>query len=178
MAFILLILFVSVPIIEIAVFIEVGGIIGLWWTIGIVILTAIIGTAMLRHQGISILFRIRENLEADRIPVREMFDGICLVVAGALLLTPGFFTDAVGFVLLIPPLRLVIAGAVARKIMENADVRFHAGTHPGPGPRHGPGVNPTAGAGNGPVIDGEFQEVPDPADPPEKPKRQIGDGST
>ena len=72
MAFILLIAFITVPIVEIAVFIEVGGLIGLWPTIGIVILTAVIGTAMLRQQGLSVLFRIQENLEANRIPVQEL----------------------------------------------------------------------------------------------------------
>ena len=97
MAFLLLIAFIATPIIEIAVFIEVGGRIGLWSTIGIVILTAVIGTAMLRQQGISVLFRIQENLNANRMPVRELFDGVCLVAAGALLLTPGFVTDAIGF---------------------------------------------------------------------------------
>ena len=93
MAFLLLIAFIATPIIEIAVFIEVGGRIGLWSTIGIVILTAVIGTAMLRQQGISVLFRIQENLNANRMPLRELFDGVCLVAAGALLLTPGFVTD-------------------------------------------------------------------------------------
>ena len=70
MAFLLLIAFIATPIIEIAVFIEVGGQIGLWPTIGIVLLTAVIGTAMLRQQCISILFRIQENLNANRMPVR------------------------------------------------------------------------------------------------------------
>jgi len=102
MGFLLLIAFIAVPVIEIAVFIEVGGWIGLWPTIGVVILTAIIGTGLLRQQGISILFRIQENLEANKLPVRELFDGVCLVIAGAFLLTPGFVTDSLGFALFVP----------------------------------------------------------------------------
>jgi UPF0716 family protein affecting phage T7 exclusion len=105
MAFFLLIAFIAVPIVEIAVFIEVGGRIGVWSTVGVVILTAVMGTALLRQQGLSVLFRIQENLEANRMPVQELFDGVCLVLAGALLLTPGFVTDAIGFLLFVPPFR-------------------------------------------------------------------------
>jgi UPF0716 protein FxsA len=151
MAFLLLIAFIATPIIEIAVFIEVGGQIGLWPTIGIVILTAIIGTAMLRQQGISILFRIQENLNANRMPVRELFDGVCLVAAGALLLTPGFVTDAMGFLLFIPPLRQAIATYIGRHMLARAEVHIRTqgmrskGQHPA-----GP---------DGTVIDGEFEDI-------------------
>ena len=123
MGFLLLVAFIAVPIIEIAVFIEVGGWIGLWPTIGVVILTAVIGTALLRQQGISILFRIQENLEANKLPVRELFDGVCLVIAGALLLTPGFVTDSLGFALFVPPIRQAIAAWIGQKIVARADVR-------------------------------------------------------
>ncbi len=160
MAFFFLLAFITVPIIEIAVFIQVGEIIGLWSTLGVVVLTAVIGTALLRQQGISILFRIQENLEANRMPVRELFDGVCLVVAGALLLTPGFVTDTVGFLLFVPPVRAAIAAWIAARVLARADVRFtHTETRRA-GPRGG-------SAGAAPIIDGDFEDItrPDPAKP-------------
>ncbi len=123
MAFIALIAFIVVPIVEIAVFIQVGEQIGVWSTIGVVVLTAIIGTAMLRQQGLSVLFRIQENLQANRIPVQELFDGVCLVIAGALLLTPGFVTDTVGFLLFVPPYRHWLAGEIRRQGRQTPTIR-------------------------------------------------------
>lgn len=159
MAFFFLLAFITVPIVEIAVFIQVGDIIGLWPTLGIVILTAIIGTALLRQQGISVLFRIQENLEANRMPVRELFDGVCLVVAGALLLTPGFVTDAVGFLLFVPPARSAIAAWIASRMLSRADIRFtHTESH-GTTTRHDPRTR-------APIIDGDFEDITrsDPGD--------------
>jgi len=150
MAFLIFLMFLAVPVIEIAVFIQVGGEIGLWNTIGVVILTAILGTWMLRREGISILFRIRENLEANRVPVQEMFHGVCLVVAGALLLTPGFVTDAVGFLLFVPPVRHYLAGAIAARVLANASVHY---THT----HHSSG--PSRPDGSGRIIDGDFTDV-------------------
>lgn len=168
MGFLILIAFIAIPIVEIAVFIEVGGWLGLWPTIGIVILTAVIGTSLLRQQGISILFRIQENLQANKLPVRELFDGVCLVIAGAFLLTPGFVTDSLGFALFIPPVRHTIAAWLGQKIIARADVRFH-GTPPGAGP-HGP-----ARSHNDDIIDGEFEDVTEQPDTPATPDRQVGD---
>lgn len=162
MAFILLFAFIAIPIIEISVFIEVGGRIGLWPTILIVILTAMIGTWMLRQQGLSVLFRIRENLDANRVPVRELFDGVCLVVAGAFLLTPGFVTDAIGFLLFVPAIRSVLAATIAARVIARADVHVHGRSHGGW--QEGSGANPRDGGG--PIIDGDFEEVrPEDAGP-------------
>jgi len=169
MVFLILIAFILVPIIEIAVFIEVGSQIGLWPTIGIVVLTAFIGTGLLRQQGLSVLFRIQENLQANRIPVRELFDGICLVIAGVLLLTPGFVTDAIGFLLFVAPLRLSLANYVGQRFMQKENVRFH---HQGSASHPDMQSSPSAG----PVIDGEFKEVNlagKPKDNPEADKPQI-----
>ncbi|MGB1548494.1 MAG: FxsA family protein, partial [Alphaproteobacteria bacterium] len=82
----LFLLLLITPLIEIAVFIEVGGFIGLWPTLGIVLLTAMLGTALFRIQGIGILRQAQASLEANRFPAREVFDGLCLLVAGALLI--------------------------------------------------------------------------------------------
>lgn len=169
MAFILLIAFITVPILEIAVFIQVGEQIGLWSTIGIVILTAVIGTAMLRQQGLSVLFRIQENLEANRMPVQELFDGVCLVVAGALLLTPGFVTDSIGFLLFIPPFRHWLASEIGRRVIARADVHYtsHSYTSRGPHPGGAPGRG-------GPVIDGDYQDVTDTGPDDTPPERLVG----
>lgn len=91
MAILLLAAFIAVPVIEIAAFIEVGGWIGLWPTIGIVIATAFAGTTLLRLQGLAVLRRFQESASRNELPVTEVFDGLCLLIAGALLLTPGVF---------------------------------------------------------------------------------------
>jgi UPF0716 protein FxsA len=115
-ALILLIAFIGVPLLEIAIFIQVGGIIGLGWTLVLVVLTAIAGTILLRHQGFQVLRRAQKQLDAGQAPVAEVFEGVCLLFAGALLLTPGFFTDAVGGLLLLPPFRALLFGMVKQRI--------------------------------------------------------------
>ncbi len=148
MALIILLLFITVPIAEIGLFIQVGGWLGLWPTLGVVILTAVIGTALLRHQGLGALRRVQESLAENRLPVTEMFDGLCLLLAGALLLTPGFLTDALGFTLFIPPLRAGAARAIGRYILRHGQVHVRGHDMP-PG-----GEEP-----DGPVIDGDFEEL-------------------
>ena len=96
MGLLILLVMIVVPIIEITVFIQAGEQIGVWPTIGLVILTAIVGSALLRHQGLSALFNMRKNMNAGILPLNELFDGICLLLAGALLITPGFVTDGFG----------------------------------------------------------------------------------
>lgn len=144
----LLLIFIAVPIIEVAAFIEVGNMIGLWPTIGCIILTAMVGTFVLRLQGLSVLRQAQVSMQNNQIPVDSVFHGAFLLIAGALLLTPGFFTDAVGFVLLFPPARTVIAHFVWQRF--KGRVQFHQfGTEPDAG-RHR-GNQP----GSGPVIEGE-----------------------
>ena len=155
MAVILLAAFIAVPVIEIAAFIEVGGWIGLWPTIGVVIATAVAGSALLRWQGLSVLRRFRESLLRNEMPMAELFDGLCLLVAGAFLLTPGFFTDLAGFALMIPPFRQWVARVLLGVLVRRGHVVPGAGGR-GPGAR--PGA-PGAEGGTGPVIDGEFEEV-------------------
>ena len=107
---------IGVPLIEIAVFIEVGGRIGLWPTMALIFATAAIGTALLRHQGLSVLADARGSVERGELPVRAQLDGVCLVIAGALLLTPGFFTDLAGALLLISPIRHILQAVALRWI--------------------------------------------------------------
>jgi len=100
-----LIIFVIMPIAEMWLLIEVGGRIGALPTIALVLLTATLGLALLRQQGISTLARANQRMQSGGLPVQEMAEGLFLAVGGALLLTPGFITDAIGFACLIPGLR-------------------------------------------------------------------------
>lgn len=97
--------FLAVPLIEIGLFIQVGGLIGLWPTLGIVVLTAIIGTSLVRREGARAMEDLRVSLNELRDPSRPLAHGAMILVAGVLLLTPGFFTDAMGILLLIPGIR-------------------------------------------------------------------------
>jgi len=104
----LFLLFVAVPIVEIALFIQVGGAIGLWPTLAIVVLTAVIGTSLMRAQGLMTLGRLQNALATGQNPADPMAQGAMILVAGVLLLTPGFFTDTVGFLLLVPAIRVAL----------------------------------------------------------------------
>ena len=106
---ILFLLFLSIPIIEIYLLIQVGEVIGALPTIFIVVFTAVLGVALLRWQGLVTLTRVQAALARGELPAQELLEGALLLVAGALLLTPGFFTDTIGFFLLIPPLRQSLA---------------------------------------------------------------------
>lgn len=102
---ILFLLLIIVPIIEIYLLIQIGGLIGAWPTIFAVIFTAVVGAWLIRLQGFSTIARIRDTLNKGGLPAIEMLEGVVLLVAGAFLMTPGFFTDTVGFLCLIPALR-------------------------------------------------------------------------
>ena len=176
MAILLLAMFIAIPIIEIGLFIEIGGWIGLWPTLAIVIVTAFAGTTLLRLQGLAVLQRAQASTARNELPVQEVFDGLCLLIAGILLLTPGFFTDAVGFMLFVPPFRRFAAFSIGCWLVRSGKISVSAGGFgartSGSGPRSGPRTGPGWGGGSagrgptagGPVIDGDFEEV-DPAPP-------------
>ena len=109
---ILVILFLTVPVLEIFLLLKVGGLIGALWTIFLVVLTAVIGVSLLRLQGISTIQRLQECSARGELPAIPMIEGAFLLFAGALLLTPGFFTDAVGFAILFPPFRRYLAAQI------------------------------------------------------------------
>ncbi len=141
--------FVLVPLIEIALFIQVGGAIGLWPTLAIVVLTAILGTWLVRTQGLMTLGRLQRSFAELDDPTEPLAHGAMILIAGALLLTPGFFTDAIGFALLAPPVRR----AVFRWIRSRMTVtHFRMGGGMAHDMRHDP-------FDAGDVIDGEFEEV-------------------
>ena len=102
---IFLLIFVGAPLVELYFLIQVGSVIGALPTIALSVLTAVIGGALVRRQGIGVLMRVREALDRGEAPALELMDGAVLLVCGFLLLLPGFVTDIVGFLLLVPPLR-------------------------------------------------------------------------
>ena len=114
--------------------IEVAEVINAWPTIGLVMLTAIIGVALLKRQGLATLTRGMDRLNHGQVPAREMAEGLLLAVAGALLLTPGFITDTVGFVLLFPPTRMMIAQAMLKRVeiqgVATAQTQFYSSGGP------------------------------------------------
>lgn len=151
----MLLAFLLVPVIEIALFIQVGGLIGLWPTLGIVILTAVLGTSLVRTQGRMAMGQLRNSFSELDDPTEPLAHGAMILIAGVLLLTPGFFTDAVGFALLIPPVRMAVFRFLKARITVQ---QFQMGS--GPSPRS---------YGQGDVIDGEYEEVrpkPDQNVPP------------
>ena len=134
----LFLLFIAVPLVEIYLLLEVGGVIGAVPTIGLVVLTAVAGAALVRAQGFSTILQVRRSMEAGEVPAVAIIEGIFLLVAGALLLTPGFVTDAIGFGCLVPPLRR----AFILRLLETRVIRTH---------RSGPASR------QGHVIEGEFE---------------------
>jgi len=105
----ILLFFIAVPLAEMLLLFEVAGMIGGLWTIGLVVLTAVIGVQILKRQGFSTLLRANQRLNQGQLPAQEVVEGFFLAFAGALLLTPGFITDTLGFICLTPPLRRVLA---------------------------------------------------------------------
>ena len=110
-------LLLIIPVMEIAVFIAVGNLIGLWPTLGLVVLTAVIGSVLLRRQGIGTLARIQAEMQAGRVPARELVDGVMILAAGILLLTPGLVTDTIGFLLFVPGVRGTIRRVISQRVV-------------------------------------------------------------
>ena len=113
-------LFIIIPVIEIYLLITVGGHIGALWTVLLVVTTAVIGVNLLRYQGFSTLRRAQQNMAKGAMPAMEMMEGLFLAVGGALLITPGFLTDSIGFLCLLPFTRR----AIIRYIMANATLKM------------------------------------------------------
>lgn len=139
----LFILFLLVPLLEIYLLITVGGVIGPWSTVALVVLTAVVGAFMLRQQGFATLQRVQAELAQGQVPAVAMLEGVVLLFSGALLLTPGFFTDGIGFLCLVPALRQSLIRAVMSRVVTST---FSSGS-----------TEPNAPRGAGRVIEGEFQ---------------------
>ncbi|WP_147109826.1 FxsA family protein [Tateyamaria sp. syn59] len=133
--------FLLVPLIEIALFIQIGGAIGLGWTLLIVVITAVLGTMLVRAQGMQALGQVKSSFNQMRDPSEALAHGAMILFSGALLLTPGFFTDAVGFALLVPGVRLAVFHW-ARSRVKVATFTTHGARQADPN-----------------TVDGEFTEV-------------------
>jgi UPF0716 protein FxsA len=159
MALLLVLLFIVVPIVEIYVIIQVGQAIGALWTILLLIVDSIVGARLLSWQGRRAWLRFQEAIAAGRLPHREVIDGVLIVVGGAFLLAPGFITDALGLLLLIPPTRAVVRRGLARTIVRG---RFSVAPFPtwGPRPNGGPPPPPPTA----------YPVPPDEPRPPELPR--------
>lgn len=174
MALLLVFLFIVVPIAELYVIIQLGQAIGILPTIALLILDSIVGAMLMRSQGRTTWRRFNRALAEGRMPGREVMDGVLVIFGGALLLTPGFLTDILGLILLLPPTRAfvrallvrhfagrVVAGAASgAQARMGRRLRFEAGAQPGPRP--GPGRR-RAGAGSDDdddVVEGTASEVP------------------
>ncbi len=136
----LLVIFIIIPLIELAVILKVNSFIGIGWTLGLIIITAFVGIRLLRQQGLSTLLRANQKMQQGQMPAQELAEGFLLALAGALLLTPGFVTDAVGFTLLVP---------ATRKALVHKVIAFIA-------PRMMAGGNFQSGSFN---PDGQFKDV-------------------
>lgn len=155
MGLIILLAFIAIPAIEIGLFIEIGGEIGAWQTVGLIFLTAIIGAALFRYQGFGVLRRVQSSMAQNTLPVEEAFNGVGLLLAGALLMLPGFATDIIGFLLFIPPLRVLLLALLVKSLLSRGNVHFSAA---------GSGFQRRGTYGDDGVIDGDYDDVtPDDA---------------
>ena len=131
----LVVLFITVPIVELFFIIQVGQAIGPWWTILILVADSILGSLLMRSQGRVVWRRFNDTLAAGRPPAREVLDGVLVIFGGALLLTPGFITDIAGLLFLLPPTRAVLRRVLVRRFAHRMVV---AGTGAFVGRRAGP----------------------------------------
>lgn len=111
----LLLAFIIVPIAELYVIIQVGSAIGGWETIGLLVLDSVIGAWLVRREGFSILAKVQVSLANGELPTNALIDGLLVLVAGALMLTPGFLTDGLGLVLLLPPTRAIVRTGLKKR---------------------------------------------------------------
>ncbi|MEM9901834.1 MAG: FxsA family protein [Pseudomonadota bacterium] len=154
----LLALFIGIPLLEIALFIQLGSVLDLGWILLIVVLTAVLGTWLVRRQGRDVLRQIQGSFETLNDPTEPLAHGAMILFSGALLLTPGFFTDTIGFLLLIPACREVAFRWLRRRVV------VHAARPRGGFRAHGHAQTPRPGrTGTNPrqsgVIDGDYTDV-------------------
>jgi UPF0716 protein FxsA len=142
----LILLFVVVPLVELYLLIEIGSVIGALETIALCLLTAVLGGALLRYQGLQVMFRAQRSMAQGEVPAIEMFEGVALAAGGVLLLTPGFATDVIGFLCLIPWTRRAAVRALLRR----------ANVHRGGGPP-GPGTGGGGDSDRYKTIEGDFR---------------------
>lgn len=155
----LLILFLLLPLVEIWLFVRVGEIIGAWQTAGLVVLMAIIGAALVRIQGFTVVNRARATLAAGEFPTTDLLDGLFVLIAGFLLIVPGFLTDIIGLLLFIPPVRRWLGASVWDWISHRPNIVIH---------RYGRSGGSGGSGGSGRIVEGTYHEIR-PEDAPSDP---------
>lgn len=167
----LMLICLALPLIELVVLVKLGQAIGFWYTVLILLGMAVLGGLLLHRQGWKALQQAQTSMLEGRPPVGPMLDGMLLATAGALLLAPGIVTDVMAFLLLIPPVRRMVARRLLGRARDGADVREDADDGRGAdgGPRRSPG--------GGPVIEGEFERLDErPANKPRDDRRDMRPG--
>jgi UPF0716 protein FxsA len=140
----LVVLFIAVPIAELAVIIQVGQAIGVWWTIALLVADSVLGSLLMRSQGRAAWRRFNEALREGRTPAREVADGVLVIFGGALLLTPGFLSDILGLLFLLPPTRALIRRLFLREAMRRITVTMVSSRMPRGGSRRDDDVEGSA----------------------------------
>jgi UPF0716 protein FxsA len=130
MPLLLIALFIIVPIAELAIIIQVGSAIGVWWTIALLIADSILGSILMRSQGRAAWRRFNTTLSSGRAPAREVADGVLIILGGALLLTPGFISDIFGVLFLLPPTRAVIRRVFLRSAIRRMTASMRVAAFP------------------------------------------------
>lgn len=172
----LVLLFLLTPAVELALLIQVDRFIGFWPTVGLIIATGIAGSYLARREGLSTWRRLNERLRAGDLPGTELVDGVIILVAGALLITPGVLTDGLGFIGLLPPTRALIRRVLIRRLqkkVEQGSMQIHFGAFGGARPgADAPNWPPSGPDGGSPNSDpdgsweGDSRRIPRHADEP------------
>jgi UPF0716 protein FxsA len=121
---VLALLFLVVPFVELFILIKVGSVLGAIPTIALLVLVSIVGAWLVKREGLAVLRRAQEQVRAGQVPATEVVDGLLILFAGALLLTPGFLSDVFGVLLLIPPVRVLVRALTARQLAKRASLRL------------------------------------------------------
>jgi UPF0716 protein FxsA len=160
LGWLLFIAFIVVPIIEIYVLIQVGQVIGAWWTVLLLIADSVVGAWLVKREGVRAWRALRATLESGRTPGRELADGALILIGGTLMLTPGFVTDALGIVLILPftrpVFRRLLAAVVTKRLVVIGTGAAAAGPTAPPGNARRPGPR-----SDGPVVQGEVVDDED-----------------
>lgn len=127
-------LFLVIPLVELYVIIKIAGGIGVLETIGLLILVSVVGACLVRREGLGVLRKMQSELAQERLPAKQLVDGALILFAGALMLTPGFVTDATGVLLLIPPTRIVVRNLLMRRLTGRINVASPFGATGFPNP--------------------------------------------
>jgi UPF0716 protein FxsA len=154
----LAVVFIGLPLLELGLLIKTGQVLGFWATLGMLAGAGLLGALILSRQSLSMLRQAQEAVARGRPPVAPVLDGVFLLLAGALLITPGFLTDILGLLLLVPPIRHAIARWSVRRVVESAHARVRAyATSSVEGDAQRSRANPAGGTG--PIIEGEFERL-------------------